>query len=303
VDSNQIIYLVPQSEILMKKEYLVLTVLVFSGPLRVDAQGSTTNCQIIGAQVMCNTQQGIVQLRGWGEDLGQSLGNFANAYINSRRQAQARKAYTAALQEAQERAQAQVELQKRAFEEIEARARADAIAVNEREQARQRLFAEKAISVVLETAEGMRFQGKVQSIWVQAVSSTLQDLFKVKPEASRLEIFDAISPKLMIVLRARDEYVRRHLSNEPLFGRFQRLEIKALGDSVAHERFWLPVTRAVEPLFMEWPDEINVERFAKVVEPIFSELEKSKTESVSKAAIPQKPTSPRPGGTRKRPPR
>lgn len=268
-------------------------------PIALNAQVSTTNCQILGNQVRCNTQQGVMQVRGWGEDLGQNLGNFANAVINARRQAQARKAYTVALQEAESRARAQAELQQREMEAAAARARAEASIANDREQARQRLFAEKAVNVVFETAEGMRLQGKVQTMWVQAVSTTLQDLYKVRPEASRLEIYDAIAPKLMIVLRSRDDYMRKHVAHEPLFSRYQRLNLKAtLGDSLAYERFWVPVTRAAEPLFMEWPDEINVERFAAVVEPVFASLEAPKTAPgparTNPARSPASGTAPKP---------
>jgi hypothetical protein len=250
-------------------------------PVQMTAQTSTTNCQIFGNQVRCNTQQGVMQLQGWGEDLGKNLGNVVSQVMIARRRAQAQKAYTVALQEAEQRARAEAEANQRAIEEATKRAQAQAEAVEDREQARQRLFAEKAISVVVETSEAMRFQGKVQGVWVQAVSSTLQDLYKVNPEASRLQIFDAIAPKLNIILRARGDYARRHIANEPLFSRYQRLQLNASTDSAAYRAFWDPVYRETEPLFMEWPDEINVERFAAVVEPIFLAAEKRKASGLT----------------------
>ncbi|WP_411282277.1 hypothetical protein [Gemmatimonas sp.] len=64
-------------------------------------QVSTTNCQFIGNQVRCNTQQGVIQLPGWGNDVGKNLGNLVSQAMIARRQAQARQGYTQALQEAQ----------------------------------------------------------------------------------------------------------------------------------------------------------------------------------------------------------
>lgn len=280
----------------------MLAIAVLVGAPPANAQVSTTNCQVIGNRIMCNTQQGVMQLQGWGNDLGRNLGNVLNQALAARRQAQARQAYTKALVEAQQRAQAEAEAMQRAAEEASRRAQNEAAIANDREQARQRLFGEKAVSVVLETSAAMNFQGKVQAFWVQAATATLQDLYKVNPEASRLQIYDALTPKIDAIWAARRDWTRRHMASEPLFSRYQALQLPAYPDSL-YIKFWDPLYTATEPLFMEWPDETNVARFAEVVEPLFVAAEKRRPASARPGSAA--PSRPVPVGTKppqKKPP-
>ena len=255
----------------------VVTVFVIIVPIAT-AGGQNTTCQVYGNMMRCQTTQGVVQMQGWGADAAR-LGNVLGQAMAIRRQAQAQaktqQAYTQALVEAERRAQAEAEANRRAADDYARRAQAQATIENEREAARQRLFAEKAVSVVIDVSQNFAFQGKISEFWIQSATTTLQDLYKVNPDASRLQIFDALAPKLDLITKAEVNYFIQHLNSPQLIPRLDSLKLDPAGEEL--QRFMKVGMKAVQPIFMEWPTEFNTVRFEQVMEPVYAMFRKGKT--------------------------
>lgn len=228
---------------------------------------SQTHCYVLGNTINCNTSAGIVQIPGWGESVSQ-LGTAIGRLLQARRQAQLRQAQM----QAAEAVRAQQEAWAQAAAAAAEAQRAEVIrTAADRESARQRLFAQKAMSVIVETTNQLGLYGAVGNGFARLAAQSITDLYKVNPDANRLQIFEVVEPHVTTVYQARLQFFTKYVTTPAVRPLYDSIMAVANADTTKRDEIMRAVLSTTDPLFMEKPSNAEVSEYVAALQSVLDE--------------------------------